>query len=739
MAAIQPIKSGNWNDTSIWPGGNLPTASDDVTIPQGETITLVGTCLARTIRVNGVLNALTQENGSDINLTTKHMVVIGANARFEIGTAQNPYLGECLITLTGSNTNEMIPGTAVNTKAILVMNNATMNLQGRSLERTWTKLNASASAGEDVITFKDDMRNIWNVGDEIIIASSDFDMNEAEQRTITGFVNANTIRLNQVLQYDHFGELQNYTHKIDTDINWTLDERAEVGLLTHNIKIQGDDSSPDNRFGGHIMVMNDSEAYVESVELFRMGQFGKLGRYPFHWHGLRDAGEGQYFNKNSVHHTYNRAVTIHSTNNVDVIANVAYDNMGHAYFMEDGNEVGCRILNNLGLVTRRPPGADPSGTPQNQDSNNDGFLPSDRMTTTDRNFSGPATFWITKAGTNQISGNIAGGSDGSGIWYAPFNNPNGLYPVDNENFKDRIPDGFLSNNIAHSSRHGIVIGEGPRPGDESETPDPNFGLLPPDGNNATFTDLLMYKNALGLYHRTRPGVKKLSTLRNCIFADNRVGEASTWETIFDRILWVPGSNNYSDDYAHEAVGGSVSAAHIIYDGPVKTKNSHFGGTTRPEQSIFDQWGANIKYSGHSFENTTADPGAVRYNWRDQSNNDRFNPVWFLATARDIDGTLTGVPNSTISKNHPYLTDSSSVIKSVNGAQTDLKFAYAEVEEENRPRPDVTVLRADGGNRQYTDKGAIQYYPLTLVINKPEMRSRFVFKERIPKFQSEYLV
>jgi len=227
------------------------------------------------------------------------------------------------------------------------------------------------------------------------------------------------------------------------------------------------------------------------------------------------------------------------------------------------------------------------------------------------------------------------------------------------------------------------------------------------------------------------GGKKESTIRNFIFADNRVGDATTWETYYDQILWVMGSDNYSDDYAHEPVGGDVSAAHIVYDGPVITTNSHFSGVTRPTHSILDQWGANIKYTSHSFENTTADEGAVRYNWRRESPN---SPVWFLATVRDIDGALTGIPNSTISKNHPFLMDATSVQKSDNGTQSDLKFAYVELVYGTnlpRPRPDASVLRADGEGRQYSDQGSIEGYPISVVVDRPEMRSRFVYKESIP--------
>ena len=66
----------------------------------------------------------------------------------------------------------------------------------------------------------------WRAGDEIVLASTDFDPRQAERRTIAA-VSGNTITLDKPLDYMHFGE-----------ITFGVDERGEVGMLTRNIKIQ---------------------------------------------------------------------------------------------------------------------------------------------------------------------------------------------------------------------------------------------------------------------------------------------------------------------------------------------------------------------------------------------------------------------------------------------------------------------------------------------------------------------
>ena len=61
---------------------------------------------------------------------------------------------------------------------------------------------------------------------------------------------------------------------------------AEVALLSRNIVIE----SPQGSGGGHFWVMNTPHIYQEirGVEFRNMGQAGKLGRYPIHFHMCGD-------------------------------------------------------------------------------------------------------------------------------------------------------------------------------------------------------------------------------------------------------------------------------------------------------------------------------------------------------------------------------------------------------------------------------------------------------------------
>ena len=62
-----------------------------------------------------------------------------------------------------------------------------------------------------------------------------------------------------------------------------------------------------------------------------------MGRYPIHFHMIGRVTKS-IVKGNSIHHSYNRAITMHGVHYLQVIENVAYHIAGHTYFMEDGIE-----------------------------------------------------------------------------------------------------------------------------------------------------------------------------------------------------------------------------------------------------------------------------------------------------------------------------------------------------------------------------------------------------------------
>jgi hypothetical protein len=77
----------------------------------------------------------------------------------------------------------------------------------------------------------------WQVGDTIVIASSDWYHQHAEHRVIKTYDATNRkITFDEPLEIKHFGDIETYSGK-------SFDLRAEVGLLSRNIVFRGDSDS----------------------------------------------------------------------------------------------------------------------------------------------------------------------------------------------------------------------------------------------------------------------------------------------------------------------------------------------------------------------------------------------------------------------------------------------------------------------------------------------------------------
>src|ERR1700687_4457805 len=337
--ASTPASAKRWSDAATWPDKKVPGKDAVVTIEKDMNVVLDVTPPAlRSLTINGKLSFA---DNKDLELSTEWVMVHG---ELEIGTEARPHTRKATITLTDNVKDEDmsgIGGTNDRSDRGIMMMGGTLNLHGNRTN-SWTKLSKTAEAGSNSIEVLNAAG--WRVGDEIVLASTDFDPHQAEERTIAA-IRGNTITLDKKLDHMHFGK-----------ITFDVDERGEVGMLSRNILIQASPDADKTLFGGHIMAMGASKMFVEGVELNRMGQNMHLARYPIHWHLIGDA-QGQYIKNSAVHNTYSRCVTVHGTNYLDVENNVTYNNIGHCFFLEDGVEHGNQFVHNLGMLTKCHPEA----------------------------------------------------------------------------------------------------------------------------------------------------------------------------------------------------------------------------------------------------------------------------------------------------------------------------------------------------------------------------------------------
>ena len=465
---LEPVAP--WSSVSTW-GGYIPNGTSPVIIPQGVAVALDGDCRSRTVDVHGEL--LT--SNVDASLEARYVLVSGVDAKFEVGAEGAPFLQDFTLRLKGKNPDAMdLPGMTANTKALMAMDGGQVDMHGEP-KTSWTRLNATALAGSTSIEVELDAAANWKVGDQVVISGTthqkpnDDYIDYAEVATI-GSVNGTTIGLQAPLVHDHNGvnTSLNLTHAA-LGTQWAPEQRAEVGMLTHNVKVEGVMDSTHPTFGGHIMMMRDPSSPASiggrgrfsGVELYHMGKMGKLGRYPMHWHLLADQGAGQYFRDSSVHESFNRAITIHGTESAEVVNNVAYRHIGHGIFLEDGAERFNKINYNLALSTLRP-------DPRMEYLPGVYYIP---LLESDHIFSSgpgiqnrsPSTYWITNP-NNEFRGNVAAGTEGTGYWFAlpeTVLSPSGdMQYFQNANISPTTEVlGVFEGNSCHSSYTGMDLND----------------------------------------------------------------------------------------------------------------------------------------------------------------------------------------------------------------------------------------------------------------------------------------
>ncbi len=491
FGAPLPANTGYWSDARFWASLNLqkPKAADSVVIPAGSKVILDEDLppLAG-ITVLGELEFARK----NLNLSTSYLMVHGPG-KLSIGSEAQPFTHKVVITLTGSSPEENIMD--MGAKFLGAMMGGKLEIIGEN-RVPWTKLGATALAGSTQIVLSSPVD--WRVGEKIVIASSALDPHQAETRTIQA-ISGHTLTLDRALDYGHFGQLQTFDGRV-------LDQRAEVGLLSRNIVIQGDDNHAGG-FGGHVMVMGSSpirretspamrsSGKVRGVEFRRLGQFNRLGRYPFHWH-LNGDSAGDYLENSSFHSNFQRGIVVHGTDNVRVKSNVLYDTLGHSIMTEDGSEQDNLFEGNLAVLTRAFP-----------------YLPSNPIQV-GQNDDQAATFWI-KGPSNRFVGNVAAGGEFTAFWF------DNVGAVDASRFEFR-------DNVIHSYLLGKAIGAPGNVGD--------VGALWITGNRAAPTThgpfvlerTTIYKTRSALWANPvgDPTGEVVMEVRDSILADNAVSIGS---------------------------------------------------------------------------------------------------------------------------------------------------------------------------------------------------------------------
>ena len=348
-----------WHDPATWNSG-VPAGGADVTLPPNSRV-LVSSCSLNPTGYGKIVvpqgSALVFAD-ADVHLNARAVEVEG---ELLIGSATCRVRTSATITLHGERSVGEEKGIIVRGK---------FDAFGEVYAPTWARLAAPATRGSKTLTLQRCVG--WQPGQKIFVTTTQFkdsrnfdwnsrgDIESVDCLRVDGH-DYGRVTLKAALRRTHYATEGKY--------------QAEVGLLSRKIVVEGaeadspptdtlDSSCSDGEhssypcentyltgYGGHLMIDGTTvgaTAKISSVEFRRMGQTNEIGRYPVHFHLLKETGVDSYLEDSAIHQSHYRCVVLHGTNGTRVSRNVAFDAIGHCYYLEGGNEERNNIEYNLG-------------------------------------------------------------------------------------------------------------------------------------------------------------------------------------------------------------------------------------------------------------------------------------------------------------------------------------------------------------------------------------------------------
>ncbi|XP_043922184.1 fibrocystin-L [Protopterus annectens] len=352
----------NWSDTSFWESSALnnytvPRAGSTVNIPPGVWLLadVVIPPLNKLI-IYGALELLSiiSTGRADRSFSPYQTVVLNATyisiqgGRLIAGTEDSPFRGELQIILRGNHFTPEWPlpnGPNQGSKVLGVFGD--LDLHGLPHTVYKTKLRSTAVAGSTSISLVNPVD--WKVGDDILITTTSYSSWQSEVRTIANISEDGLhLVLNESLSYTHIAE----TYQVpETGQNYTL--AADVGLLTRNIKIIGEDYPQliEESFGARVLVSTFQYNGAQLRAAFREFFLGKITNAGS-MNGKKETSQnGSYVQGCSFHHGFSPAIGVFDTNGLDIDDNIIYFTVGEGIIISGS---GNRARGNLVVLAVWP-------------------------------------------------------------------------------------------------------------------------------------------------------------------------------------------------------------------------------------------------------------------------------------------------------------------------------------------------------------------------------------------------
>lgn len=426
-AMIDPIPfrfTELWSAAATWRGVASPARGIVVVIPANRTVLLdVSPPPLAALVIAGRLIA---KPGVSLTLTTGSVVIEGGE--FIVGSFEVPHNAGFNLVLTGTPATLASAVPTFGSKTV-ALRSGRISMYGPPNAPAMSNLVWPAEPGSSNVTVSGFVS--WEVGYQVVVASSSRSAHEAEHRTITSRVTnidgTTQLWLDRPLAHYHHGGRETFNAL-------TAQVGAEVAVLTRSVTISGDAASSRYMFGAVVQVSPAASGDV-LVELSGV-EFSRCGQQPGYGPASPARAKaclvvsgpvdliGSRVRYSSVHHAYAGGFEVINARRMTFDSNSVYDVRGHGFAFLDGAARFHIVKSNIVVLAR---GVD-TGTLH------------------------PSCFHITHPAIT-LESNIAAGCALAGFHYslAPTASLQNVCP-------DRAPMGVNSRNVAHSNgQHGMWI------------------------------------------------------------------------------------------------------------------------------------------------------------------------------------------------------------------------------------------------------------------------------------------
>ncbi|CAK8682976.1 unnamed protein product [Clavelina lepadiformis] len=458
-------------------GGHINSERKNVTC---WVVVDVASIIVTTLTVEGVL-VFGNEYDLDFFLSAETILVL--NGRIIAGFEDaDPFTKKLTIELRGNHSTPTVDFPEINLGSKAIGCFGGCDFHGKKRSPSWTRLAQTVTAGTGYIIVQDVVD--WVAGEEIVITTTGYDSRETEKHVIAAVATDGvTITLENPLAHRHMGETY-------TAGQHSYDMRAEVGLLSRNIKIIGQWYADIDKeaYGARVLVSSviikdingkvvnlKGFARFSNVEFHRTGQEGWTDtwdpRFSLAWvgTGASTTARPAYVKGCAFHDGYSTAIGTFGADDITISGNVVHRTIFDGIRLTG---TGHKLENNLVTLTLfRGTWGDRKELDNYEDWH--------------------ASFEVAEASSLIMKGNVAAGSERRG------------FHIDGEACDAPEDDNAWTGNVAHGCLHGIQI----------FTAD---GV----GSCSMIRNFVVYKSwDYGIYHQTQVSVH----IKNTVIADSIVG------------------------------------------------------------------------------------------------------------------------------------------------------------------------------------------------------------------------